>query len=945
MIAAPTRRVLIMSADGARSITRVSLVKDVLSIGRDLENDVVLDDMAISRRHLSFTRHGDCWHVAVVSGAGALFVNGRQCDAAEVRDGDQIEIGGTVLRLEWSEEAPSPPEQATPVNGGSLEAAEQMPTVTVADPVPTITVDCHAGRFTVPLREAHLSIGRAMDCGLIIPSRVISAHQATLQRGPDGAYTLIPDERARNPFTANGSPIQSHLLRHGDTLLIGVRESGEYATLTYAAPYGAETPEAVSMEAPTLGDSGASIGRDPASTYSLPSPLVSWHHAQLRRDSAGTLVEDLGSTNGTFVNLTRLDGSRPHHLATGDLVQVGPYAFTFDGARLAPKVEAGPKAGLQVEAVNLVRTTHGGQTMLLDHVTLHVQPGQFVAIIGGNGAGKSTLLKALAGIQPAQHGSVLFGGVDSYHYYDLFRGRIGYVPQADIVHAALTVEEALYYTARLRLSRDLRDEEIEERIQLVLEAVDLSPHQSKLIGSLSGGEKKRLSLAVELLAEPQVLFLDEPNAALDPNHRRELLATVRSLANQGRTLIMVTHFREDFDACDRVAVMGRGGRLCFYGAPSEALRFFGVGAYEDIYTHIEESVPADAWRKRYQQLPRYQEDLRAHSGEHTLGGRRREAGARPGWQATGGAHQTSSVRQFNLLLDRYARILARDRVNLAILLLQAPVIGLILAAVSKVGAFTSASGPVDAEKILFLLAVVAIWFGTSNSVREISKEGDIYQRERLAGLRILPYILSKVGLLALLCVIQTLVLLIIVTARTGLPPASAGLFFSPLVELYIGMVLAGLAGLGLGLCVSAFASNPDKAVSAVPLVLLPQILLAGVIFQVSGPVQPLADVTISRWAVQSLGTSADLNHLYYVTVPVRGHGQQGTSAIPNYDPGDFDMHPNPANYTHSLAANASWADAVETRRQRALLLWGVEAMLFIVFVGIAAVRQKAKDPN
>ena len=408
---------------------------------------------------------------------------------------------------------------------------------------------------------------------------------------------------------------------------------------------------------------------------------------------------------------------------------------------------------------------------------------------------------------------------------------------------------------------------------------------------------------------------------------------------------MVTHFREDFDACDQVAVMGRGGRLCFFGTPAEALAFFQVSRFEDIYSRIEKAEQAETWRIRYQQLPQYLRELQAHSQQQTITGAELSP-AHQGWQAANGGLQTSSAfNQFGLLLDRYARILLRDRVNVAILLLQAPIIGAILAAVSKVGAFTSASGPTDAEKILFFLAIVAIWFGTSNSVREISKEVDIYQRERLAGLHVLPYILSKVGILAMLCLIQTLVLLFIVTARAGLPPSSAGLFFPPLGELYIGIVLAGLAGLGLGLCVSTFASNPDKAVSAVPLVLLPQILLAGVIFPVMGPVQPLADVTISRWAVQALGTSADLNHLYYSEVHAMAGIRGAGPVAPNFNPDDFDSNPNPANYTPGVTSDVSWTDAEDSRRQHVLFLWSIEGALCIVFIGIAAARQKAKDPN
>ncbi|HEX6123399.1 MAG TPA: FHA domain-containing protein, partial [Ktedonobacterales bacterium] len=732
---------LIMTADGTQPPQRVQPTKGPLTVGRDSSNDIVLADPTVSRHHLTLAQRGAGWRVTRAPEAGPMYLNGQACVSADLRPGDQLALGGMVLR----QELPADDPLAAVLPPGPAR------TIIAAEPVPTLRVESPGGRFVVPLRAPRLTLGRAATCELIIPSRVVSTQHATLERGADGAYTLLADERARNPFTADGVPVRRRALRPGETLLIGSRESGEYATITYAAP--ATLPTA---PAPTEGVSPvelprgavAVIGRDPASDYCLPNPLVSWRHAQLSRDATGGVtLEDLDSTNGTYVNLSRI--TQPHRLAVGDVVQIGPYHFTFDGARLQLPEEPGPRVGLRLEALDLVRTVHSGQTTLLDHVSVTIEPGQFVTIIGGNGAGKTTLLRAMAGIQPAQQGVVLIGGVDSYQHYELFRGRIGYVPQADIVHLALTVEEALSYTARLRLPPDLRDDEIAQRIQLVLAEVDLSPHQHKLVGSLSGGERKRLSLAVELLAEPQVLFLDEPNAALDPNHRLELLRTVRELAKQGRTLLMVTHFREDFEASDRVVVMGRGGRICFYGSPSEVLSFFGVGRFEDVYTRIEEATDAQAWRKRYQQLSAAP-PVRAAARQAPARGE----STRQGWNPATSTRHISAARQLRLLLSRYARILSRDRINVAILLLQAPVIGLILALVSTSSAFTSANGPSDALQVLFFLALVAVWFGTSNSVREISKEGDIYQRERLAGLRIIPYVFSKVGILAILCFVQ-----------------------------------------------------------------------------------------------------------------------------------------------------------------------------------------------
>lgn len=926
----------IMSISGTSPVAQVPLTKDLVTIGRDAGNDVVLSsDPSVSRRHLTLTKRGAIWYVTCLPGVGLLFVNGRQTDDADIRQGDQLVIGGTVLRVELPDTA----------DEGQSPRSGHPATVLASEPDPQLIITYPAGRFIAPLREVTITLGRAPESGIVVPSPLISAHHAVLHRGPGGTYT-IEDVGALNSFSVHGTLTRTHTFEPGDTITIGDRSRGAFVALTYTAPQ--MLASTAPLDVPPSGM--VTIGRDPTSSHCLPNPLVSWHHARLRRDATGAvMLEDRGSTNGTYVNYARI--SQRQSLRPHDRIHVGPYEFLFNGTQLVPVSQPG---GMRVDAYDLVRTVRSGQTVLLDHITVSMLPGEFVTIVGGNGAGKSTLMKALAGIQPAQHGHVLFNGLDSYQHYAVLRGLIGYVPQADIVHSALTIERALYYAARLRLASDLREDEIDGRIEAVLDAVDLGAHRHKVIATLSGGERKRVSLAVELLAEPPLLFLDEPNAALDPNHRRELLHTIRTLTARGHTIVMVTHFLEDIQACDRVAVMGRGGRLCYFGASGAAPSFFQVASFADIYSQVEENSQASAWKQRFEQSDIYAREVRARTAANAQRppSKPLSPGTRPGRSTGIPTGNRSASSQLGLLTHRYVEVLAHDRTNVAILLLQAPLIGLVLALVSNAGVFTSSDGPFEAQKVLFFLAVVAIWFGTSNAVREISKEGEIYQRERLTGLGVVPYVLSKVTILALLCLVQTLILLVIVSAKTGLPPEGASLYFSSPVELYISVSLAGLAGLALGLCVSAFASNPDKAISAVPLVLLPQILLAGVIFPVSGPVRPIADITISRWAVEALGTTADLNHLYYTQLSEQSVSAQGgvgahpaSGATSAFEPSDYDSQPSAANYTPSVAAGASWADALNSRQRHLLLTWTVLVLLFGVFVTLTGIRQRAKDPT
>lgn len=721
------------------------------------------------------------------------------------------------------------------------------------------------------------------------------------------------------------------------------------------------TPDPVPLRVPTHG-SPVLIGRAPESTYVLDDKRISPYHARLVDSPTGRiLLEDLGSISGTFVNDARLTSAQ--QLQPGDHVRIGPYHWQFDGAILTP-LGGETARGMRLDALDLVRSVQNGRKLLLDHVTLSVLPGEFVTIAGSNGAGKSTLLGALAGFYRPQHGTVLFDGMERSQYAGGLRGRIGYVPQADIVHRTLSVEDALWYAGRLRLPGNLSAEAIRHIGERVLEDVDLLDHRYTAIRNLSGGERKRVNLAVELLADPPVLFLDEPNDALDPRHRDEMRELLRRLADQGRTIVLISHFVEDIDVCDRLAFLGGGGRLCYFGPPAAAPDFFDVPSFGKIYGQIERHDAAACWREAFKQSALYTQQVEARlppeaSGDTKPSFSREDQGG----SASERPKQQPAVGQLALLMRRYTRIIVQDRINLAVLLLQAPVIGLILAMVSVRDAFHSPNGPYDAQEVVLLLAVVAIWFGASNAIGEICKEDDIYRRERLAGLGITPYILSKVGILGALCALQTLILLLIVSTQTGLPPRQAGLFLPASVELYVGMTLAAWAGMALGLFVSALASNRDKAVSALPLVLLPQLLLAGIIFPLSKPVQPLANATVARWAVQALGTSADLNHLYYASLrasaraPIVHPGPAGPSPAPTpptetspqashlYSPSDYDSRPRAAHYNASLAAGASWTDAVSTRKAHLLR---TVAMLLLLFVGLtisAGARLKLKDPR
>src|SRR5205085_5528637 len=202
-------------------------------------------------------------------------------------------------------------------------------------------------------------------------------------------------------------------------------------------------------------------------------------------------------------------------------------------------------------------------------------------------AGKSTLMDALNGLRPAQEGKVLYNGQDYYRNLAAFSTQLGYVPQDDIVHRDLTVERALYYAAKMRLPSDFTNAQIEQRINEVLEDVEMTGRRKLLVSKLSGGQRKRVSIALELLADPSIFFLDEPTSGLDPGLDRKMMSLLRKLADKGHTIVLVTHATNNINSCDYVCFLAQGGRLAYYGPPSDAKKFFNKDDFAEIYTVLE----------------------------------------------------------------------------------------------------------------------------------------------------------------------------------------------------------------------------------------------------------------------------------------------------------------------------------------------------------------------
>ena len=714
----------------------------------------------------------------------------------------------------------------------------------------TIIVRQPDGRArTIVLTREPLTIGRHPTNDVVIDIATVSAEHAILEH-VEGAYRLT-DRGSRNGTFVNSQRISIALLKDGDIIRIGDAR-GNSVGLTFRA---GQAPPATAVETFDLAANDTlTIGRDSSCDLTLDSPLVSRHHARLERSGPTHTLIDLGSTNGTFVNSQRIDHRR---LQAGDIVQIGPYRLTYQPGAISPVRPRG-----RLEALHLTRRVAGGH-LILNDVSLSIAPREFVAIVGGSGTGKTTLLNALSGFEPAE-GRVLLNGDDFYAHFDLYRGLIGYVPQDDILHRELPVGQALRYAAQLRLPRDTSEGEIESRIERVLTEVEMDEQAERLIGRLSGGQRKRVSIGVELLAEPGVFFLDEATSGLDPGLEKKLMYTLRRLADGGRTVVLVTHATANIKQCDHVAFMGAGGRLVFFGPPDRALEFFGVKDFADIYGEIEND-PA-LWEKRFRESTYYEQYIRSKMQNLEVAPSRRPAVA-----PSRIAPRANPWWQFSLLAQRYFELVVRDKALLTVLLAVMPLMGVLLAVIAQpatlvgdtaqriaqiVSDSNSYSIAGQAQVVLMMMALAAIFMGLFAASFELVRERAIYRRERMVNLRLGAYLASKFVALMSFAALQIMALIVVVALRVRFP--FDGVLLPGPLEMYITLLLASAAGICFGLLVSALVASQNSVIYVVLLAVFAQIMLGGVLFDVA---QPLSALTLTRWTVEALGSTIDLPRL------------------------------------------------------------------------------------
>ena len=839
-----------------------------LLIGRVAPADIAINHPEISRRHARLVFREGKYYVEDLGSRNGVRVNGQSITGeCLLTDGDEIALGtGVILNFHQfaagigtAEELSAGAFNAPNVPGPDNTLFEQdvhlsalLKSTPVTPPTLLVTV---AGSDPEPhiLTKDHITLGRSADNDIVLNSMIISRYHATLESTPRG-YEIVINAGATNTLTCQGHPVQERqLLSDGDVLRIDSELPGMMVSMIYQSPMQAAAKVPFTLrfnEKDKL-----TFGRDAGNDVLLDMPNVSRFHAQITRVGRRYYVTDLRSANGTFVNDKRVEGEV--WLNPDDTVRIGPYKFVVGDDKFTRYDET---EGLRVEAYHLNKWVRKDLNLLQD-ISLIYQPREFIVVVGQSGGGKSTLVDAIAGYRPATHGRVFVNDIDVYQNFDAIRNEIGYVPQKDIIHMELTVYQALNFAAQLRMPKDTTPAERHKRILEVLSDLDLTHRKDVQISGLSGGQQKRVSIGVELLTRPGLFFLDEPTSGLDPGTETTFMHLMRRLADQGRTIIMVTHATKNVMLADKVVFLARGGYVAWFGPPNEALTYFDQFRsehdrrvrpmeFDQIYTILDDATKGSSkdWARRFQEQSAFQK----YVYEPLLSREKKlpdpQTPQKVEKKRFGLISRSSALRQFLVLSKRNITILLRDRSSLTLMLIAAPAVGaldLVLAPVMGRAPFSFESGDAANGAItLFLMTIYALLVGGMSQMREFVREADIYKRERLVNLKIVPYVTSKVWVALILAFYHGLAYTLLHYLAFKMPGGTA-----EFLQIYVTMVLATLTGMMLGLVASALAPNSASAPLTMIMMMVPLIVLSGAL----APIPPgISQIASTRWAFQGL---------------------------------------------------------------------------------------------
>ena len=709
------------------------------------------------------------------------------------------------------------------------------------------------GRRVALVPGVDVLIGRSTDCDIPIEHPRISRNHLRLNVADAGNWELA-ELSANGTFDASGrisnceGSVQTILaLGEASGPLIIISEDPQCDVNAVLA--GFEPAESGAQAEPSVpsGDGLAKreglvrLGRAADNDIVLPGVLASAHHAHFLRTDEELELIDLVSDRGTYVNGVRITRTA---LRIGDHVHMGGSAFVVEEPGNLVKVVESAGVRLDVENIN-VRI---GEAHLLHDVSFMLPARSVLAVVGPSGSGKSTLLGAMTGFRPAESGHILVAGRDLYANYENLRFQVGLVPQADIVPAQLRVREALDYAAKLRLPSTATRAERDERVEAVMRELGLTERANLRIDRLSGGQRKRVSVALEMLTKPAMLFLDEPTSGLDPGLDRQVMMLLRELADAGRTVVVVTHSVENLALADNLLVLAAGGYVAYFGPPHDALAYFGVADMSSVFVLLD-STPGTEWARRWR-------DHHSHTATN-------DATSTSSTATLNTSPPPGGVSQFATLTARNIKVILADRTYAALLF----VLPLVLAATGFLVGTRSGLGMdpkiglnPEARLLLLVLILGSVFTGAATSIQELVKDRVIYQRERAVGLSRVAYISSKALVLGVIAAVQGFVFAFL--SLVGRPGPMDPLVFPGTFDIVILVSLATVTSCMVGLLISGFLPTRDAALPALVIVTMVQVVFSGAIpmrfgalLDVVGPIMP------GYWEFMALASSVDLDGL------------------------------------------------------------------------------------
>jgi ABC-type multidrug transport system ATPase subunit len=860
-------------------------------VGRDLYADLRIADPRISRSHLILRFDQGRWMAIDNGSLNGTYVNGYRMPVIDIHDGQSINVGnpqGPRLTFEIGSHQPTvrpsqmrstpdsgPPTLAWSVSPGRVEPPQRpgpprqtrdqtpRPARGRTGPAPAPPKPAGPPKTPPPPRpHQHRLTPPPVAPGP--PPRPSPAQPPArpLPKPPPEELTVV-NAGSAPPNTAPPAEFTVIDAKPGDVSNLATRF---VKFLSQRTPGTGERPS----EAGAAGT--VTIGRANDNDIVIPDVLASREHATLTLTPLGTEIRDR-SINGTFVNGIRVGSAI---LTEGDVVTIGNVDLVFSNSTLVPRKEAETRTGgLEVHGVKY--TVDNGK-QLLDDISLIARPGTLTAIIGGSGAGKTTLARVIAGYARPTSGSVTFQGHDIHAEYASLRSRIGMVPQDDVVHRQLTVNQALGYAAELRLPPDTTKADRAQVVTQVLEELDLTKHADTRVDKLSGGQRKRASVALELLTGPSLLILDEPTSGLDPALDHQVMMMLRQLADAGRVVIVVTHMLSYLDICDQLLLVAPGGKTAFCGPPDDIGDAMGTTNWAKIFSKV--GADPDEANRRFR-------------AQNQTPGKRPVPETEPA--ELGKPVHTSLRRQISTIARRQVRLVVADRGYFVFLALLPFVLGSLSLTVPGSSGFhipaEHAGTPDESAQILSLLLPAAAFMGIALTIRDLVGERAIFRREQAVGLSSSAYLLAKTAVFCGFAILQAAIVTAIVVLGKGAPTRGAVVMghgtVAATVELFTTVAATCVASAILGLAISAVVRSTEQVMPLFVVAVMAQLVLCGGMVPVTGRLglDQLSFAMPTRWGYAAAASTVDVRTLVPGSLLPQDRFWEHTSKIWLFDMG------------------------------------------------------------